>query len=517
MRWAPPFVTGVIAGTAFVVVELLARVLAAVPTLPELLQDQLVLLLPGAAFSFLLDHLLYLGKPLFFAGLLVAQLLAGGLVGLALDRWGRPVLVALLLWLLTGVALLPLAGHGLFAASPAVALTTLLAFLVYALTFVFLNSPRGMTEVLVAGATPSSTPDTAIVRLGRRQVLAGGMLGLIAGGLAWRAVGRLPALPPQDGAAASGGTAQALAASPLASGPGAPGAGLPPPVTPVDRFYIVSKNLLDPDVKSATWKLQVTGMVNRPLTLSYGDLLALPSATTPRTLECISNDVGGDLISTGRWTGVSLVDLLQRAGVQVGTTALQFTCADGYTADLALPLALDPATLLVYRLDDQPLPRKHGAPARILSSGTYGMKNPKWVTRIEATGAPKPGFWQQQGWDEQGIVQTMAQFTTPRDGASVPLSRATLAGVAFAGTRGIARVEVSTDDQATWAEAQLLPSLGPNTWTFWQYTWQPARSGPATLSVRCTDGTGTRQPARRTDPFPVGATGYHTLRVRVSP
>jgi Mo-co oxidoreductase dimerisation domain len=248
---------GAAAGCAFVVVELLGRVLRTVPTLPELIQDRLVLLLPGPIFSLLLDRFLYLGKPLLFATLLLGQVAFGGLAGMAIGRWGRPAAAGAALWLLTGLVVLP-------------------------------------------------------------------------------------------------------------------------------------------------------------------------------------------------------------------------------------------------------------------GTGTYGMKNPKWLTRIELVRAAAPGFWQQQGWDEQGIIQTMSQIVSPGDGDRIPKSAITIAGIAFAGARGIDRVEITTDSGATWNEAQILPSLGPNTWTFWQHDWQPPQAGSFVIAVRAADSSGTPQTPRRTDPFPSGATGYHQVRLRVS-
>ncbi|HEY7295479.1 MAG TPA: molybdopterin-dependent oxidoreductase [Dehalococcoidia bacterium] len=505
---------GCAAGCAFVLVSLIARAADTVPTLPELAQDRLVLLLPGPLFSLLLDRFLYLGKPLLFASLLLAEVLIGGVVGLLIGRWGRPAIVAAAMWLLTGFVMLPLVKRGIFASSAEVALVLLLGFAVYAVTFMlFTGWPRE-----AAGWFGSPAPDAqehsrapATTQIDRRRLLAGGALGIATVVLTRRAIGRLPSLPPRGGSeasAASGGAASEGAADEAF-------AGLPPAVTPVDRFYIVSKNLLDPDPSAGSWRLRVDGLVSRSLTLRYNDIAALPSITQNRTLECVSNDVGGDLISNGVWTAARLGDLLQQAGVQPGAAAIKFTSADDYTASMPLAQALDPSTLLAYQLDGAALPHKHGHPLRVLAAGTYGMKNPKWLTRIEVVAAEVPGFWQQQGWDERGIVQTMAQINTPADGAKLATGSVTLAGIAFAGARGIARVELSTDGGTSWTDAQLLPSLGPNTWTFWQYAWQPAQPGAYTLTVRATDGTGTLQPARRTDPFPAGATGYHQVRVRV--
>jgi len=501
------FLCGAGAGCAFIFVDLAARVLARVPTLPELLQDRLVLLLPGPVFAFVLDRLLYLGKPLFFGSLLIGMVLAGGAVGVAIGRWGRPLGFAVLLWLATGLILLPLAGRPVFAGSLSVALVLALAFVLYGVSFaLFAGIPAGAWAAAAftgpaARAAVAQPPES---ELSRRRLVLGAGLGLVSALLAWRAIGKLPALPSRE-AQSSGGQGEA------ASLPG-----LPDAVTPVAQFYVVSKNLVDPEVDASKWKLTIDGMVSQPLTLGQSDLYQLPPVITNRTLECVSNVVGGNLISNGRWTGVRFADLLQRAGVQPGAMYIQFTAADGYTADLGLAQALDAATLLAYQLDDAPLSFKHGFPLRVLGTGTYGMKNPKWVTRIQLTRSGQPGFWQQQGWDEQGIIQTMSQVYSPMDGTAVRPGPLTISGIAFAGARGVRQVEVSTDGGKTWSAATLMPSLGPSTWTFWQYDWLNPTAGAHVLAVRATDGAGTLQPSRRTDPFPSGATGYHSVRVRVS-
>ena len=583
MKQSRSFWSGVDAGCAFVIVTLLARTLAGLPTLPELAQDRLVLLLPGPLFAFVLDHLLYLGKPLLFVSLLLAQVVLGGIVGIVLGRWRRLWDIALVLWLFTGVIVLPLVGQGIFAGSLAVALITLIAFLTYAATFALFagiplvavsTPPQGRRKEAgghhqTPGLAPQSPPlpgplpimgegkegtgghhqtpgqgqpplPTLLSRLplpplrgkragvmrghasgtdsvDRRRLFAGALLAAAAAVLTRRAIGTLPELPPTGGTA-SGGNPSA-SGGPLALGtenPTASGAGLPAVVTPPDRFYVVSKNLVDPQVSADKWSVRLDGMVDHPQTLRYGDLLELPAVDTYRTLECISNEVGGDLMSNGQWTGTRLSDLLQHAAVQGAATEVLLTSADGYTSTLSVQQAMDPDTLLAYKLDGQPLPYKHGFPARILATGIYGMKNPKWLTHIQLVGSPHVGFWQQQGWNEQGIVQTMSRIDAPNDGSALRTGTVSIVGVAFAGARGITKVEVSTDSAKTWSEATLVPSLGPNTWTFWQYSWQPSRAMNYTIAVRATDGTGTVQTPRRTDPFPDGATGYHEIKVRVA-
>ncbi|HUX87968.1 MAG TPA: molybdopterin-dependent oxidoreductase, partial [Chloroflexota bacterium] len=276
------------------------------------------------------------------------------------------------------------------------------------------------------------------------------------------------------------------------------------------------KNLVDPVVDVKSWQLSVAGLVDHPLDLSYQDVLAFPAVDAVRTLECISNEVGGDLMSNGRWTGLRLADVLHKVGVQSGASELQFTCVDGYTESMPMTKAMDPQTLLVYHLNGQPLPSKHGYPVRVLGTGTYGMKNPKWLNKIQIARTAQPGFWVAQGWSPDAIVQTMSKITTPTPDASVHVGPVTVGGVAFAGSRGIRQVEVSTDGGTSWQPAKLVSALGPFTWVLWEYNWQPTKPGKYTLVVRATDGTGVVQATRETDTFPDGATGYQRVDVPVS-
>jgi DMSO/TMAO reductase YedYZ molybdopterin-dependent catalytic subunit len=490
------FLIGVIAGLAFVVVELAGRVFLRIPTLPELIQDRLVLLTPGPVFAFILDRLLYLGKPTFFASLLLLQLVLAGLGGLVLARWSRPLGLAAVLWLVTGLVVLPLTGQGVFANRADVAVLTLLAFGAYALAFAVYSGFTGWSWPPLASRLAAPRERAA----NRRLLLGGGVTFLASLTLGRWIVGTLPTVPPR--AASPGGPALAP--------------GLPPEVTPNESFYVVSKNLADPDVDVNSWRLDVRGLVDHPQKLRYDDVLALPAVATDQTLMCISNEVGGDLISNGRWTGVRLADLLQRAGVQSGAQVVRFTSVDDYTETMPLQQALDPTTLLVYRLNDEPLPAKHGFPLRVLSTNTYGMKNPKWLTSIEVVASSPPGFWQRQGWNTDAIVQTMSEIRAPESANTLPVGTMAVVGVGFAGARGIRQVDVSADNGQSWAPAQLFPPIGPLTWVFWQFPWTVDQPGLYTLVVRATDGTGALQTNVNTETFPNGATGYHHVTVRVT-
>jgi DMSO/TMAO reductase YedYZ molybdopterin-dependent catalytic subunit len=291
---------------------------------------------------------------------------------------------------------------------------------------------------------------------------------------------------------------------------------LPPEVTDSDHFYVISKNFSDPVVRQDKWRLMVDGMVERPATLAYEDLLALPSTTFLRTQECISNEIGGDLISNGQWTGVPLRIVLERAGVKPGAIKVQFTCDDGYSTAIPIAEAMEEQTILAYQLNGTPLPERHGFPTRLIFPAHYGMKNPKWITRITVTADDYLGYWERQGWSDAAVVQTMSRIDTPTRKDQLAVGVPTVvAGIAYAGSRGISRVEVSTDDGASWQQAALQPPLGALTWVFWAFQWTPPKAGEFKVLVRATDGAGTLQPAESTPPIPLGATGYHRVPMTV--
>src|SRR3989475_185876 len=213
--------------------------------------------------------------------------------------------------------------------------------------------------------------------------------------------------------------------------------GLPSEITPNDRFYIVSKNPpgFDPVVEVAKWSLDIGGLVSKPVRLSFEDLRAMPAIEQVQTLECISNEVGGDLISSAKWKGVQLRDVLMRAGGPAATAVkVAFRCADGYSESIPVADAMHPTTLLAYEMNGEPLPAKHGFPVRLLVPGLFGMKNPKWITKIEVVNYDFRGYWEASGWSEEAVVKTMSEFiTAPRSGAVGEIG---LGGVAYGGDRG---------------------------------------------------------------------------------
>lgn len=284
-------------------------------------------------------------------------------------------------------------------------------------------------------------------------------------------------------------------------------------VTPNDRFYIVTKNLLDPRVDRDRWRLRVGGLVERPWTLDFPALLSLGAVEQETTLECISNGVGKGLISNAVWTGVPLAALIERARPRRSATRVFFHAADGFTHSTSLERALRETTMVVHRMNGRPLPARHGFPARLIVPGAYGEVSVKWIDRIELIDDGREGYYERQGWQAQR-VHTMSRIDVPGEGATVrgPVA---LRGIAFAGDRGISKVEVSTDGGRRFAEADIVYSPSRVAWVHWSYAWRAPRRGAHELVVRATDGAGVLQTAQRDDSVPDGATGLHRVAVRV--
>lgn len=290
------------------------------------------------------------------------------------------------------------------------------------------------------------------------------------------------------------------------------------PITPNDRFYTVTKNILDPDPIRAIWRLRVDGVVDRPRTYTFEELTASSARTTQEaTLSCISNDIGDGLASNAVWTGIPLRALLQEAGVASSFVKVVVHGADNYVDTILPDKALDPTTFVAWEMNGAPLPQRHGFPVRIIVPGRFGEKSVKWVRRIEVVDHNVDGFYERQGWGPTFTTQTFSRFDAPSGGQMLAVGTTTkLHGIAFAGDRGISRVEVSTDDGKTWREARFDYQMSKIVWTFWSLDWQPPSPGEYRLAVRAVDGTGTYQTSDTRGIAPDGATGYHRITVRVA-
>jgi len=273
-----------------------------------------------------------------------------------------------------------------------------------------------------------------------------------------------------------------------------------------------------PAVDTASWRLRVGGMVAAPFELSHADLLAGPLVERDITLCCVSNEVGGKLVGTARWTGVRLADLLARAGVAPAATQVVGRSVDGFSVGFPVPVALDGRDALVaVGMNGEPLPPRHGFPARLIVPGLYGFTSAtKWLREIELTTweAFDP-YWQQRGWARLAPVKVSSRIDVPRDYSRVAPGRQPIAGVAWAPTAGIASVAVRVDGGG-WREARLGPSLGDDAWRQWTAEWDP-EPGTHTIEVRAATNPGLIQTEEKRSAFPDGASGLHTSHVRVVP
>ncbi len=296
-------------------------------------------------------------------------------------------------------------------------------------------------------------------------------------------------------------------------GRGTPGL-LTSPITPNADFYVVSKNVLDPTVVADRWRLELNGLVRKPRSWTYPEVLALPSEVRAVTLECISNEVGSNLLSTARWRGVTLEKLLDLGGGVTGVSAshVVFYGVDGFAASLPLAALLQARALLAWEMNGVALPDRHGFPLRAIVPGRYGEQSAKWVTRVEIVDYNFKGFYQSQGWSAAQL-ETMSRIDQPR--GQVRPGGITVSGVAFAGIRGIRQVELSVDGGSTWSAATLVPPLSDQTWVLWTWKWYPATSGQYTILARATDGSGAVQTQAQRGTVPDGATGWPSAKVLI--
>jgi DMSO/TMAO reductase YedYZ molybdopterin-dependent catalytic subunit len=282
-------------------------------------------------------------------------------------------------------------------------------------------------------------------------------------------------------------------------------------------FYRIDTALVVPDVRAEDWSLRIHGLVDRELTLTFDDLLAMPLRERWITLTCVSNEVGGNLIGTARWLGYPLADLLGQLGVHADADMLYATSTDGFTVSAPLAEATDGRdAMLVVGMNGEPLPREHGFPVRMVIPGLYGYVSAcKWVTDIEVTRfAEKTAYWTDRGWAAEGPIKTASRIDVPRSFAKVRAGRVPIAGVAWAQHRGISAVEVRVDE-GEWAPAKVLPSASSDTWCQWVYDWDASGTGSHTVQVRAVDGTGVPQTEVVAAPVPDGASGYDSLSITV--
>ena len=467
-----PLIVGLSAGTLALGADYLAHALFAIPLLPEQAGYLLLKLLPLSTFANLLKLLGVLARPLLLVGATVVIIAVYGAASMLMARLFPRAYVLVL-----------------------TAATALVSTIVAIVAFSPSDSSLGavVEVVLLAGMVPlvdrvvrgltTSGPVSEDRRILMRNIFYGAV-GLALLGIGYVNVRRF---------------ATALAMK--------EGSRTPTEITPVSDFYVVSKNIGgDPVVDASTWRLNLPGR-----SLTYDELLALPSHELELTLECISNEIGGTLISNGSWKGPRVSDVLALTSVPSNASWMLMESADGYTESFQLrDLTAD--HLLATQLNGAPLTSMHGFPARFIFPGRYGMKQPKWVTRISFSASDKPGYWENNGWDERAIVKTMSRIDRPSDGVALAAGSVQFGGIAFAGSRRISGVELSWDGGRSWQAADLQAEFSPYAWRFWQLSTSIA-AGHYNVKVRARDGEGTLQPSQSAPTLPNGADGYHTITV----
>jgi DMSO/TMAO reductase YedYZ molybdopterin-dependent catalytic subunit len=290
------------------------------------------------------------------------------------------------------------------------------------------------------------------------------------------------------------------------------GVALPSFITSNDQFYRIDTALFVPQVSRTEWRLKIHGMVDREATYSFDDLQSFEVIAKVVTLTCVSNPVGGGLISNATWTGYRMRDLLSRAGIHPDADMVLSTSVDGFTAGTPTEVLTDDRdALLAITMNGEPLPVNHGYPARLVVPGLYGyVSATKWVTDLELTRFDRAqAYWTRLGWSARGPIKTESRIDVPRGGERVAVGPVTFGGVAWAQNRGVRAVEVRIDDGA-WQAADLAANYSNDTWRLWSYRWI-ATPGAHTVTVRATDNTGAVQTSQQVGVVPDGATGWHTV------
>ena len=538
------FVGGLAAGAVAIAISLIIRSFAGGPFIPELASQTLFSLTPGQFESQAVANFGPLAKYSAFAGAIIANFILYGLLAIWVDRLqnklhrkgyvGKAILssvVAYVILLIVTISLVTIT-EARTHTQPTSIIRLVLSLILPQIAFGFTLSSfyekirRPSRKPVVE--KPSET--TTQIDYKKRALLRAAIAAAVALPILYLGLNRL--FPTQEVQPPSSSSLSLLPLQSKSKPLGFEDPRLAPlldsEVTPTYLFYRIDINPIVPVVDATSWTLTVKGLVNNPLTITYEEIKAMPPVKEYATLQCVSNKIGGDLTSTALWKGVRLKDVLQKAQVKPGAKYIAVRCYDGYDVGIPLERGLLDGSILAYEMNLAPLTSEHGYPVRAIVPGLYGMMNPKWITEIELVDNVYEGYWARNGWTNVATEDTHSFIVIPgqapvRDRFRnldveniniVPGQKVPVAGIAFAGDRGIAKVEVSTDGGVTWKSASIKDPLSKYTWVLWTAGFTPATAqGNYRIVVRATDKTGKIQTAEVRPPFPDGATGYHMINI----
>jgi DMSO/TMAO reductase YedYZ molybdopterin-dependent catalytic subunit len=538
------FLGGLAAGAVAIAIALLIRSFVGGPFIPELASQTLFSLTPGQFESQAVENFGPLAKYSAFSGAVIVNFILYGLFAILLNRlhskfpWngyvGRALLSSLLAYIILLIITISLVtitearSHTQPTSITRLVISLILPQIAFGFTLsTFYGRARLPSRKPASEKAAETTPE---IDYKKRVFLRAGIATIIAIPILFLGLNRLfptqevqippptspSLLPPQSRSKPLGFEDPRLA--PL----------LESEVTPTYLFYRIDINPIVPEVDATSWTLTVKGLVNNPLTITYEQIKTMPSVEEYATLQCVSNKIGGDLTSTALWKGVRLKDVLQKAQVKPDAKYIAFRCYDGYDVGIPLERGLLEGSILAYDMNLAPLTSEHGYPVRAIVPGLYGMMNPKWITEIELVDSVYEGYWARNGWTNIATEDTHSSIVIPGHApvtdrfrnleleniSIVPGQRVPVAGIAFAGDRGISKVEVSTDGGGTWKSANIKDPLSKYTWVLWAAGFTPAApQGSNRIVVRATDKTGKVQTSEVRPPFPDGNTGYHIINI----